>query len=731
VALGSGAKGTVLRTTDGARWQLIPVPDAGQLDLRDIHAIDARSALVMSAGPGAASRVYRTDDGGASWSLVATNQFAEGFWDAMAFWDASNGILFGDPVKGRFQTYATADGGATWRQLESRGLDALENEGAFAASGSCLSVAGARDAWIVTGGAQSSRVFHSSDRGASWQASALPIPAGAAARGAFSVGFHNARVGMAAGGDYKEPALAAINGARTEDGGASWTPATILPAGYMSVVMPVPGAPASYVAAGLAGAGYSLDGGKHWTVLDRTPMNTVGFADAATGWAIGPKGLLQKYAGPALKRCVSARGQCRQSDTRSTQRGAGRHSRSPLSVSALPAWLPAGKACQPLPQAILAACRFSTGDPILFKLIVLPVALLGALSTASADEGQWQPHQLNQLKSELKRIGMTIPVDKLTDLSKHPMSAIVSTGGCSASFVSPDGLIVTNHHCAYAAIQRNATPEHNYIVNGFLAKDRAAELPGGPSMLVYVTEKVENVSERVLKGLAPTMSGRERYEEVQSRVKGLIAECETDKSVRCSTGLPPRPRVLPDPPADDPRRAPGVCAVGPIGNYGGDVDNYEWPRQTGDFSFLRAYVGKDGRPADPSPDNVPYKSKDFLVVSAEGLKNGDPIILAGYPGRTSRYKLPSEIRFARDADFPLRVAGMQADLAVIAAATMGNPAYDVRYASVVKSINNIQNPGPADGFAGTSPPSGRAGRRVRAWFADQSAGSNHVVELGR
>lgn len=300
VAWASGAKGTVLRTTDGAHWQAMQVPDAEKLDFRDIHAIDARSALVMSAGPGALSRVYRTDDGGASWRLLATNQFPEGFWDAMAFWDARNGILFGDPVKGRFQAYVTADGGTTWRQLEGKGLDALENEGAFAASGTCLSVAGPRDAWIVTGGAQSARVFHSADRGASWQASALPIPAGAAARGAFSVGFHSARVGMAAGGDYKEPAVAAINGARTDDGGATWAASTILPAGYMSVVMPVPGAPASYVAAGLAGSGYSLDGGKSWTALDQTPMNTVGFSSPTTGWAIGPKGLLMKYSGPVL-----------------------------------------------------------------------------------------------------------------------------------------------------------------------------------------------------------------------------------------------------------------------------------------------------------------------------------------------------------------------------------------------------------------------------------------------
>jgi hypothetical protein len=338
----------------------------------------------------------------------------------------------------------------------------------------------------------------------------------------------------------------------------------------------------------------------------------------------------------------------------------------------------------------------------LFKHLVLPTFLLGAMSVASADEGQWQPHQLPQLKSELKRIGITMPAEKLADLSKHPMSAIVSLGGCSASFVSPDGLIVTNHHCGYAAVQRNSTPEHNYIVNGFLAKTRAAELPGGPSTLVYVTEKVENVTDRVLKGLPATLSGKERHEQVESRVKALIAECETDKAYRCSVPafhrgleyyrirqLMIRDVRLVYAPSDK------------IGNFGGDIDNYEWPRQTGDFSFLRAYVGKDGRPADPSPDNVPYRSKDFLVVSAEGLKNGDPILLAGYPGRTSRYKLPAEIRFARDLDFPLRAASITADLSVIAAATMGNANYDVRYASVAKSLNNVlkKTQGLMDGFA--------------------------------
>jgi photosystem II stability/assembly factor-like uncharacterized protein len=300
VAWASGAKGTVLRTVDGAHWQAMQVPDADKIDFRDIHAVDAKTAIAMGAGPGAASRIYRTEDGGASWKLMATNQVLDGFWDAMAFWDKDNGILFGDPVKGSFQVYTTGDGGASWHEVAAKGLEAMPNEGAFAASGTCLTVAGSNDAWIATGGSATSRVFHSPDRGKTWRAQSTPIPAGAAARGVFSVAFLNAKEGFAAGGDYKETQMAGINGARTEDGGASWTPAPVQPAGYMSVVVPVPGAPRAFVAAGLAGSGFSRDGGRSWTVLDKTPMNTVGFATPSSGWAVGPKGLLMKYTGPAL-----------------------------------------------------------------------------------------------------------------------------------------------------------------------------------------------------------------------------------------------------------------------------------------------------------------------------------------------------------------------------------------------------------------------------------------------
>jgi photosystem II stability/assembly factor-like uncharacterized protein len=301
VAWASGAKGTVLRTTDGRTWQVLPVPGAAALDFRDIAAFDANTAVAMSAGPGEASRIYRTSDGGATWQLAVTNPDPQGFWDAIAFWDAQRGVLFGDPVQGRFQVRVTGDGGATWQPVvDEEGLLALPSEGAFAASGTCLTVAGSTDAWFATGGAQNPRVFHSKDGGRTWASASVPVAAGAPARGLFSVGFRDGRVGLATGGDYKDVKLAGANGARTEDGGASWTPVQVLPAGYMSVVVPVPGAPDAFVAAGLAGSGVSVDAGRTWKALDTAPVNTVGFASPSVGWAVGPKGLVLKYAGAPI-----------------------------------------------------------------------------------------------------------------------------------------------------------------------------------------------------------------------------------------------------------------------------------------------------------------------------------------------------------------------------------------------------------------------------------------------
>jgi photosystem II stability/assembly factor-like uncharacterized protein len=303
VAWVSGAKGTVLKTVDGEHWKLVSVPDAESLDFRDIQGFDHLNAIALSAGPGAASRIYKTVDGGTSWQLMITNPDPNGFWDAMDFWDANNGVLFGDPVDGHFQVLITADAGKTWRAAakDPRQLAALANEGAFAASGTCLSVKGTRDVWFATGGAEVTRVFHSSDRGQTWSYAVTQIPAAAAPRGLFSVAFADSKNGFAVGGDYQKTTLPNLNGVRSEDGGKTWRDAPILPSGFLSVVTTVPGASQTWVAGGLTGSGASVDGGKTWQVLGVTPINALSFANQTDGWAIGPKGLLMKYVGKKLQ----------------------------------------------------------------------------------------------------------------------------------------------------------------------------------------------------------------------------------------------------------------------------------------------------------------------------------------------------------------------------------------------------------------------------------------------
>lgn len=299
VAWASGAKGTVLRTVDGEHWKIMQVPGAEGLDFRDVEGFSENVAIAMSAGPGYASTIYKTTDGGATWSLKIRNPDPMGFWDAMAFWDAHHGMVFGDPVKGRFQTLITKDGGDTWTSIQ--GPESLPNEGGFAASGTCLTVSGTQDVWIATGGAKTSRVLHSSNRGKSWTAAEVPVFSDAPTKGLFSIAFRNAIEGFAVGGDYKKPMADGPNGSFSLDGGKSWKAAPGLPLGFFSVVVAVPHTKGAYVAAGPLGSTYSTDGGHSWTPLDQSPVNTVGFADPNHGWAVGPKGLVLKYVGKALK----------------------------------------------------------------------------------------------------------------------------------------------------------------------------------------------------------------------------------------------------------------------------------------------------------------------------------------------------------------------------------------------------------------------------------------------
>jgi photosystem II stability/assembly factor-like uncharacterized protein len=240
VAWASGTHGTYLRTIDGGRhWVAAKVPDAAALDFRAVVAFSADEAFLMSAGPGDQSRIYHTADGGQHWSLQFTNQDPKGFFDSMVFWDATHGIVLGDPIPDsagqlKFELLTTDDA-HTWKPLSSATLPpALEGEGAFAASNSCIAVQG-DNIWFATGG-RAARVFHSADRGQTWQSSETPLIHGPDSAGIFSIAFADATHGVIAGGDYKHPKQDGPNLAFTEDGGKTWKLSSLRPQAYFSAV---------------------------------------------------------------------------------------------------------------------------------------------------------------------------------------------------------------------------------------------------------------------------------------------------------------------------------------------------------------------------------------------------------------------------------------------------------------------------------------------------------------
>lgn len=337
------------------------------------------------------------------------------------------------------------------------------------------------------------------------------------------------------------------------------------------------------------------------------------------------------------------------------------------------------------------------------KFSTLFAGLLLTLS-ANADEGQWQPHQLKQLQPEFDRVGIALPASQVADLDAYPLNAVIGLGYCSASFVSPKGLVVTNHHCAYGAIQNNSTAEKNLIEQGFLARTLQEELPAGPQERLYITEKVTDVTDEVLGELDESLHGLARYQAIQSTRKSLIAECESSDNYRCSVrafhhGM--QYFLIKQLMIKDVRLV--YAPPGSLGNFGGDIDNFEYPRHTADFAFVRGYVSPTGEPAEYSELNVPYEPASYLKVNANGVAPGDGILVAGYPGRTSRYKLVDEIRFAAEWDYPHQLKRYTQYLDVVAQHTAKNAQAEVKYASRVKSINNRlkKRQGLLDGFRAT------------------------------
>jgi hypothetical protein len=285
--------------------------------------------------------------------------------------------------------------------------------------------------------------------------------------------------------------------------------------------------------------------------------------------------------------------------------------------------------------------------------------------------GMWMPQQMTLPghAAAFAKLGVKIDPKTLADPLAAPLGAIVRLRGCSASFVSPEGLVVTNHHCVQRALQLNSTPDKNLVEHGFLAKTRAEEPSAGPAERVYVAQAFTDVTAAVTGGLADIADPVARKEEAERRIKQQVAGCEKDRpGTRCNVASYLRGGLfvlIEELEIRDVRLV--YVPARAVGNYGGEVDNWRWPRHTGDFSFFRAYVGKDGAPADYSPDNVPYRPRHFLKVSDQGVRPSDFVMIAGFPGRTNRTKTALEVKHDVDWYYPYFIDLSKQQYAVVEA----------------------------------------------------------------
>lgn len=334
--------------------------------------------------------------------------------------------------------------------------------------------------------------------------------------------------------------------------------------------------------------------------------------------------------------------------------------------------------------------------------VSLAAACLVPAGLVHAGEGMWVPQQLPEIADPLKKAGLKLSPQQLSNLTGDPMGAVVALGGCTASFVSPNGLVVTNHHCAYGAIQLNSTPENNLIRNGFNAPTTADEVSAGPNARVFVLDDIQDVTaeaKAVIAGAGDNPLARTKA--LEAFEKKLIADCEADAGFRCrlySFSGGNTYRLFKNLEIKDVRLA--YAPPGSVGKYGGDIDNWMWPRHTGDFAFYRAYVGKDGKPAAFSKDNVPYQPKHWLTFADKPLGVGDFVMVAGYPGSTNRYALAAEFDNTAAWTYPTIGRHYKNLIALVGDAGKKNPDIQVKYASTMAGWNNTSKnyDGQLEGF---------------------------------
>ncbi len=335
------------------------------------------------------------------------------------------------------------------------------------------------------------------------------------------------------------------------------------------------------------------------------------------------------------------------------------------------------------------------------KKILLPIlAFFAYVTPVHADEGMWLLPFIEQMNMQaMKKAGLKLKASDIYNTGGTSLkdAIVIFGGGCTGEIVSPNGLLLTNHHCGYDAIQQHSSVEHDYLRDGFWAMSQQEELPT-PGLAVTFIREIRDVTAEVLKGVATDMDGKQRDSIIAVNVKTLTTpylESKENKAKSISAYITPMfagnqyllfvtqryndVRMVGAPPSS-------------IGKFGGDTDNWMWPRHTGDFSVFRVYADKDGNPANYSADNVPLNTPKFLEVSLKGVKEGDFSMIMGFPGRTNRYMTSWEIDQVLGQDNPIRIFVRGERQAILWEDMMADQGVRIMYSSIyARSANYWKN----------------------------------------
>jgi hypothetical protein len=325
------------------------------------------------------------------------------------------------------------------------------------------------------------------------------------------------------------------------------------------------------------------------------------------------------------------------------------------------------------------------------KAIILVLLLTASVRPTSAEEGMWIPMLIEQLNfKQMQNLGLRLTAEDIYSINHSSLKdAIVQFGGgCTAEIISPEGLILTNHHCGYGAIQRQSTLEHDYLSDGFWAATQEDEIPA-PGLTVSLLVRMEDVTDKVLKGVTEKMNQLQRDGVIRQNIGQLEKEVSKETGYEAKI----RPffygnqyylivseifkdiRLVGAPPSS-------------IGKFGGDTDNWMWPRHTGDFSMFRIYADKENKSADYSPENVPYHPKNFLQISTRGYEKGDFTFVFGYPGSTREYLTSYGVETTAFYENPLRIGLRQKRLDIIDQAMASDRLLRIQYSAKAQGIAN-------------------------------------------